>query len=437
MSKIVLYLSSIISLRFLGLFIVLPILSIYAIDLKNSNEFLVGLAIGGYALTQMIFQVPFGILSDKIGRKTSIVFGLALFLIGSIICAVSDDIYIFLFGRFLQGSGAIGAVVSAMISDFTTEEQRSKAMAMMGGSIALSFALAMLLGPLIGGYFGVDKLFFITAFLVFVAILILVLKIPEPPKVQHTQESVKITTLLQDKNLAIMNVTNFLQKGLMTLTFLIVPIMFINEFGWEKTELIKVYLPALILGVIAMAPSAILAEKKGKFKDILILGIALFATAYFIIGFNNNEYVFVVGVAVFFIAFNIHEPIMQSLTSKLAKASQKGTALGIFNSFGYLGTFLGGVFGSYFIKNQDLQSLSTLIILISSLWVMLIVKMENPANRKNLYIDLALLNEANISNLNNLEGIIESFKNEKTLTVKYNIKSIDEDKIKEVLEIKG
>ena len=437
MSKIVLYLSSIISLRFLGLFIVLPILSIYAIDLKNSNEFLVGLAIGGYALTQMIFQVPFGILSDKIGRKTSIVFGLALFLIGSIICAVSDDIYIFLFGRFLQGSGAIGAVVSAMISDFTTEEQRSKAMAMMGGSIALSFALAMLLGPLIGGYFGVDKLFFITAFLVFVAILILVLKIPEPPKVQHTQESVKITTLLQDKNLAIMNVTNFLQKGLMTLTFLIVPIMFINEFGWEKTELIKVYLPALILGVIAMAPSAILAEKKGKFKDILILGIALFATAYFIIGFNSNEYVFVVGVAVFFIAFNIHEPIMQSLTSKLAKASQKGTALGIFNSFGYLGTFLGGVFGSYFIKNQDLQSLSTLIILISSLWVMLIVKMENPANRKNLYIDLALLNETNISNLNNLEGIIESFKNEKTLTVKYNIKSIDEDRIKEVLEIKG
>jgi len=437
MSKIVLYLSSIISLRFLGLFIVLPILSIYAIDLKNSNEFLVGLAIGGYALTQMIFQVPFGILSDKIGRKTSIVFGLALFLIGSIICAVSDDIYIFLFGRFLQGSGAIGAVVSAMISDFTTEEQRSKAMAMMGGSIALSFALAMLLGPLIGGYFGVDKLFFITAFLVFVAILILVLKIPEPPKVQHTQESVKITTLLQDKNLAIMNVTNFLQKGLMTLTFLIVPIMFINEFGWEKTELIKVYLPALILGVIAMAPSAILAEKKGKFKDILILGIALFATAYFIIGFNNNEYVFVVGVAVFFIAFNIHEPIMQSLTSKLAKASQKGTALGIFNSFGYLGTFLGGVFGSYFIKNQDLQSLSTLIILISSLWVMLIVKMENPANRKNLYIDLALLNEANISNLNNLEGVIESFKNEKTLTVKYNIKSIDEDRIKEVLQIKG
>ncbi len=261
MLKNTLPLSLIISIRFLGLFIVLPVLSIYALELEGSNEFLVGIVVGGYALTQVIFQVPFGILSDKIGRKVTILIGLIIFAIGSILCAISTDIYMLIFGRFLQGAGAIGAVVVAMISDLTAEEERAKAMAIMGGSIAIAFALSMFIGPVIGGKYGINTLFFITTILVFICIVILYTKVPNPPKVTYSfNEAFKVSDILKDINIMKMNITNFLQKALMSLTFLIIPIFLTKEFAWEKSELFKVYLPALILGILAMAPSAILSE---------------------------------------------------------------------------------------------------------------------------------------------------------------------------------
>lgn len=427
-------LSLIISLRFLGLFIVLPILSVYAIELEGANEFLVGIVIGGYALTQMIFQVPFGMLSDKIGRKVTIFIGLVIFAIGSIICAVSDDIYMLLIGRLLQGTGAIGAVVSAMISDFVPEESRAKAMAIMGGSIAGAFAIAMFAGPLIGGYYGVDKLFILTTVLVFISILILLFKVPNPPKVVYTfsEENSKLKDILRDVNLMKMNITNFLQKGLMSLIFLIIPIFLTKEFGWDKSELFKVYLPALILGVTAMAPSAIFAEKKGKYREVLIVGIIFFLISFLIIGFSHNEILFILGVSLFFIGFNVHEPIMQSLTSKLAKAHQRGSALGVFNSFGYFGTFVGGIIGASYLKYGDLTILSNSIILVSIGWIYLIARMENPSKRKNLYIDLKDIDKIKISSLNVIDGVIEHYINESEnrVIIKYNEDKIQEEYIK-------
>ncbi len=435
MLKDIFPLSLIISLRFLGLFIVLPILSVYALELEGSNEFLVGIVIGGYALTQMIFQVPFGMLSDKIGRKVTIFIGLVIFAIGSVICAISDDIYMLLLGRLLQGAGAIGAVVSAMISDFVPEETRAKAMAIMGGSIAGAFAIAMFAGPVIGGYYGVDKLFILTTILVFISILILLFKVPNPPKVIYTfsENNSNLKDILKDINLIKMNITNFLQKGLMSLTFLIIPIFLTKEFGWEKSELFKVYLPALILGVIAMAPSAILAEKKGKYREVLIAGIIFFLISFLIIGFSHNEILFVIGITLFFIGFNVHEPIMQSLTSKLAKAHQRGSALGVFNSFGYFGTFIGGLIGASYIKYGDLTILSYSIIVIAIGWIILIAKMENPSKRKNLYIDLKDINKDKISGLNVVKGIIEHYINESEnrVIIKYNEDIIEEKEIKE------
>ncbi len=163
MIKSILPLSSIIALRFFGLFIVLPVLSVYALDLHGANTTLVGIVVGGYALTQMIFQVPFGIMSDKLGRKGTIITGLILFGIGSIFCAIADDILLLMLGRFLQGAGAIGAVVTATISDLVKEEQRPKAMATMGMAIGMSFAAAMVLGPTISTFAGVESLFYLTA----------------------------------------------------------------------------------------------------------------------------------------------------------------------------------------------------------------------------------------------------------------------------------
>ncbi len=357
MIKSILPLSFIIALRFLGLFLVLPIISIYALNLNNSSTFLVGVVIGGYALTQMIFQIPFGMISDKFGRKKTIIFGLIIFSIGSIACALSTDIYTLILGRFLQGAGAIGAVVTAMISDIVKEEQRPKAMAIMGGSIAVSFAISMIVGPTIGAFAGVESLFWITFVLALFSIFIIIKAVPNPPVISHTYEGKsKFGVILSDTNLIKMNITNFLQKSLMTFAFMIIPMVLINNFDWNIKELYLVYAPAMLFGVIAMAPASIIAEKHGKFKEILIVGILLFAIAFLIIGISSSDTLFAVGVIIFFIGFNMHEPIMQSLTTRFAKVYQRGMVLGIFNACGYFGTFLGGILGGMFF-NKDLYFL--------------------------------------------------------------------------------
>lgn len=214
MMKSVIPLSSIIALRFLGLFLVLPVLSAYALNLKGATNEVVGIVVGGYALTQMLFQVPFGIMSDKLGRKGTIVTGLLLFAIGSYFCAISDDIYTLMFGRFLQGAGAIGAVVTAMISDIVKEEQRPKAMALMGGSIAISFAVSMLAGPTISAYAGgVSTLFYITMFLALGSIIILFKAVPESPRITHTyNKKANLKQIFSNSNLIKMNITNFYKK---------------------------------------------------------------------------------------------------------------------------------------------------------------------------------------------------------------------------------
>ena len=206
-------LSLILAGRFFGLFVVMPVLSLYALSLEGMSPILVGIAIGGYALTQVLFQIPFGFLSDKFGRKSIIALGLIIFIIGSAVCAMSDDIYMLILGRFLQGAGAIGGVVSAMLADLVKEEKRTKAMALMGATISLSFTTALILGPILSAYFGVASLFWITCFLGVLSLGILLLFVPEAPKIQYSfiSSSDKYSFILKNKNLQIMNLTNFLQ----------------------------------------------------------------------------------------------------------------------------------------------------------------------------------------------------------------------------------
>ncbi|MDD2399539.1 MAG: MFS transporter, partial [Sulfurovum sp.] len=209
MFKQILPLSSIVGLRFFGLFVVLPVLSSYAIGLDGANAMLAGIVMGGYAITQAIFQVPFGHLSDRIGRKNAILIGSVIFLIGSVVSAISTDIYMLMLGRFLQGTGAVGAVVSAMISDLVREEQRSHAMAMMGGTIAMSFVAAMIISPLMSGVWGVPGLFWLTAALTVATIIMLYTIIPESPKIIHTfsEEEKGLKGVLADKQLGKMYIT--------------------------------------------------------------------------------------------------------------------------------------------------------------------------------------------------------------------------------------
>lgn len=437
MIKSVMPLSLIIALRFFGLFLVLPIISVYALTLEGSNATLVGIVVGGYALTQMIFQVPFGIMSDNLGRKGAIVVGLLLFAIGSFICAIASDIYSLMLGRFLQGAGAIGAVVSAMISDLVKEEQRSKAMAIMGSLIGLAFALAMIAGPLIGAYLSVSSLFYITMIIALVSIYILIKKVPNPPKITHTyNDKLRLKDILGNANINRMNLTNFLQKALMTFAFLIIPIILTKTYSWQMKELWYVYLPSMIFGLLAMAPAAIFAEKKGKFREVLSLGIVFFILSYLIIAFSSDSKIFVVGVVLFFIGFNMHEPIMQSLTSRFAKVHQRGAVLGAFNSFGYLGTFIGGILGGFILDNVELSTFALIIVAICILWVILIITMPNPSKTRYLYLNLNEYNLENSGRLNKIEAISEWYINnsENILAIKFSEDKIKEEDIKNLLK---
>ncbi|MDN5062391.1 MFS transporter [Aliarcobacter butzleri] len=437
MIKSVMPLSFIIALRFFGLFIVLPVISVYALSLDGANATLVGIVVGGYALTQVVFQVPFGVMSDKLGRKGTIITGLLLFAIGSLICAIATDIYTLMLGRLLQGSGAIGAVVTAMISDLVKEHERSKAMALMGSFIGLAFAIAMLAGPLIGGFIGVPVLFYITMFLALISIYILIKKVPNPPIITHTyNDKLRLSDVLGNTNINRMNITNFLQKALMTFAFLVIPIILTKTYGWEKKELWYVYLPAMIFGLLSMAPAAIIAEKKGKFKEILALGILFFIISYLVIGFSSSSVVFVIGVVIFFIGFNMHEPIMQSLASKFAKVHQRGSVLGVFNSFGYLGTFVGGLLGGIMLDNLNLSTFSIIIAVICVLWGILILTMPNPSKTKSLYLSLDEYKLENSGKLNQNDAIDEWYINntENIIAIKYSDEKIGEEEIRALLK---
>ena len=436
MFKKVFPLSSILFLRFLGLFLVLPVLSIYALDLEGATPFLVGVIVGGYALTQAIFQVPFGTLSDKIGRKPTILIGLIIFLIGSLICAYSTDIYTLMFGRFLQGAGAIGAVVTAMIADLVEESVRGKAMAIMGGFIAMSFAFAMALGPVIASSYGISAIFLITAVLAVLAIIVLFVKVPTPPKIKHIYHgTVKTSDILKDNNLLNMIIINAMQKGLMTMAFVLIPIILIKPeygFSWEKSELWMVYLPAMIAGLIAMGPAAVFGEKKNIPKQIFLISIVLFLASFLIMGFTTSSTFFIIGVVFFFVAFNMMEPLVQSMISKFAKVHQKGAALGISNSVAYFATFLGGTFAGLFLGISDRQTLAMTLAVVIVLWlVWTAIKLQNPLRHSHLYISNS---EVDFDKLTVLESehIAEWYINETedVVVIKYVTDSIDEEDIK-------
>ena len=431
-------LSAILSLRFLGLFLVLPVLSLYAMEMENATSLLVGVIVGGYALTQAIFQVPFGTMSDKIGRKPTLVFGLLIFLVGSIICALSTDIYILMLGRFLQGAGAIGAVVPAMISDLVPEESRGKAMAIMGGSIGLSFALAMGLGPVLGASFGVASLFWLTAIFALIAIILVFVKVPTPPRIHHVyHNTVKTADILKDSNLLGMFIINGMQKGLMTIAFVLIPLIMTNSiedggFAWEKAELWKVYLPAMIFGLIAMGPAAVFGEKHNKAKQIFLVSIVLFIIAFALMGTTDSSTVFIVGVVSFFIGFNMMEPLVQSLISKYAKVHQKGTALGMSNSVAYFLTFVGGTFAGLMLDISDRETLGLSLAVVGALWLIwTALKLSNPVKHSHLYVPRDHIDMKKLEALEH-DAIAEWYINEteNLVVVKYQKDAIEEEAIK-------
>jgi predicted MFS family arabinose efflux permease len=442
MIKQIMPLSLIVALRFFGLFIVLPVLSIYALEMEGSTPFLAGLVVGGYALTQAAFQVPFGLMSDKVGRKKTLLFGLLIFIAGSVIAALSDNIYMLLIGRFLQGAGAIGSVVSAMIADLVREEQRAHAMAIMGGTIAMSFAAAMIIAPVVGGHWGIDKLFWLTAILSVMAIGILFTAVPQPPKIIHSyaEEESKMMDVFKDKSLTRMYITFLFHSSIMTMAFFIIPLVMTQSvaeggFGWAKAELWKVYLPAMVFGLLSMGPAAVFGEKYSKGREVFMISVAVIFLGFIAMGFATTPWVFIVGVVFFFIGFNMFEPLLQSFVAKFAKVHQKGAALGVANTFAYVGIFLGGLLSGYLMQHFGRGTLAIVVAIISVAWFIWVATMPNPNNRGNVYLPLDIFDRDRVNALTSHEAIVESYVNEteNIAVVKYEKDLIDEDEIRGML----
>lgn len=434
MLKTVLSLSFVVGSRFFGLFIILPVFGLYASNLNNSNTMLAGVAIGIYALMQMIFQIPFGAMSDKFGRKNVMSLGLVIFIIGSLICGFTNDIYWMIFGRFLQGSGAVGSVAIAMISDFTSEEKRGKAMAIMGMMIGAAFGLSMVLGPYLSARYGLGVLFHISTALTLICIILLYTTVPEEIKISSLQKKVSIIEILVQKDLSLMNLTNFLQKMLLTMTFFVIPIVLVTKLGFMEKNLWIVYSISMVFGFIAMGMAGFMGEKRGLSKMILLLGISFFIFSYVCFVVANSKTLFIIGVILFFIGFNMHEPIMQSAASKFAKSDQKGAVLGVFNAAGYFGTFIGGIGGGVMLENLGIHYLALVIAVICVIWFLLLISLTNPANFKNIY----LKNSENfdLSSLENRVGFIEAYRKNSEIVVKFNNKFISENDVKKALNIK-
>ncbi|MBZ7951049.1 MFS transporter [Campylobacter sp. LH-2024] len=424
----VLALSFIIGTRFFGLFIVLPVLSLYTLKLEHANEFLVGFLVGIYSLTQMILQMPFGILSDKIGRKKTMLIGLLIFIFGSLICAFSHDIYMMLLGRMLQGAGAIGGVATAMISDFITEENRGKAMAIMGSFIGLSFASSMVISPLMSAKWGLSSLFYLSAALSALCIVLLYSVVPKENKITHHNQKTPFLHLIRQKNLALMNITNCMQKMLMSIAFLSIPIILVKHLGFHENKLWTVYTPSMIAGFIAMGFAGSLGEKKGLAKQILLLGVIFFICSYILFNLANSINLFIIAIIIFFIGFNLHEPIMQSCASKFCKVHEKGAALGLFNAFGYAGSFIGGTIGGIFLHLNQLNLLTMILIVLAIFWLVSLFFLKNPSEFKNIYLPLST--SLDLKEFGKNIGVIDIYKNSKNLIIKFDSKITNEENLK-------
>ena len=410
------YLSLLMAIRFLGLFIVMPLLALYAMKLNNANAFNVGVALGAYALSQVFLQIPFGKAADRYDKKKILITGLALLMLGSLVCAFSNDIYTLIFGRLLQGAGAIGGVILAYIADLSEENTRAKAFAKMGQFIALSFAVSMILGPTAGAKWGVDKLFLLTAVLALVSIWIVIKKVPNPPKIVHHRSHASLKEIITHKELLKLFFSGFLQKGLMSVFFMITPIVFTSKLHWEKTELWKVYIPALVLGIFALPLGAILAEKKGKGKLVFLIS-SISITLSLILFLIGNKYTYFAAVVVFFFGFNLLEPVLQSFVSKVARAHEKATALSTSNTVQYIGIFLGGASVGYFIHTGRLELFLTLTVITGIIWIAALLKMKEVHKFKTVTYDR--YDTDFINELKTEKNVYDFYEKEGLLIVRY------------------
>jgi predicted MFS family arabinose efflux permease len=410
-------LASIYMLRMIGMFLILPVFSVLARDLPDATPFLVGLAISAYGLTQALFQIPFGMWSDRWGRKPVISVGLLLFIIGSVVAALSPTIYGIIAGRCLQGAGAVAAVVMALAADLTREEHRTKAMAMIGISIGISFAISIVAGPILSNWLGLQGLFWLITGLATLSLLVLHLWVPAPQTRRfHGDAQLKtkgIAAVLSNPELLRLDFGIFCLHLMLTASFVVVPVLIRDGLGLPASEHWYLYLPVFLLAIATMIPFVILAEKKRRMKSVFLSFIVLVGVS--MAGFTLWGQTFwgVFGLLyLFFTGFNLLEATLPSMISKIAPPDLKGTAMGIYSTAQFLGAFAGGTGAGLLVGRYGSQAVFVYCALAAFAWLMVAWGMRAPRHLSSRLLNIRSLAPEQLpvfsERLSTFPGVIEA-----------------------------
>ena len=365
-------LSGVLFFRMFSIFLLLPVFSVLALDLEEATPFLIGVAFGAYGLTQGFLQLPFGMWSDRAGRKKVIVIGLGLFIIGNLLAAAADSIYLMIIARFLQGTGAISSTVFALVADLTRPEVRTRANAAMGVSIGTAFAIAFIAAPFLGEWMGLEGMFGMIAIFSVVSLVLVLTTVPNPeaiPLVPENTSFLKMTkTVWRVPSLRTICWGGFVCGAGLSSTFFLIPMILVNH-GYERAEMWKIYLPMMLAGALMMILAAVFAEIRNRFREVMLFGVVLLLLSAVAMGIGQEQQIllwFIAALFLFFMGFNIFEPIFPSLVTRTTTAETKGTAMGVYNFAQFFGHFAGATLAGALYLNHFY--IFILLIALAEFW---------------------------------------------------------------------
>lgn len=414
-TRAVVSLASLYMARMLGLFMLLPVLALYTRDMPGTTPVLVGLALGIYGLSQAALQLPLGVLSDRFGRKPVILGGLAMFLLGSLVAAFADSIHGIILGRALQGCGAIASTLMALLGDVTREQNRSKAMAAIGVSIGLSFALSLVMGPPIAAWAGLKGLFLVIALLAGLGMLLTIYVVPAPVDAPHLRPRSKplpglLLGALADRQLLRLDAGVFVMHFIMTAIFLAVPAVLADTLGIPRETHGRIYGVLLGTSFLVMAPLLVVAERRRHVKAFFIVAVALIGLSLATLSnVGASRYAVFVPLWLFFLAFNFLEATLPSLLTRSTRRENRGTASGVYSSFQFLGAFCGGSIGGWTLQHAGVPGVFVLCAALAAAWILWSFGMRGPEYLRSitLSVDDDALLAALAERLDGLPGVRE------------------------------
>lgn len=421
--------------RMMGLFMLLPVLAIYASDFPGASAFTLGLALGVYGLTQGIMQIPMGWISDRFGRRPVILAGLLLFSLGTLVAALADTMPVLILGRALQGLGAISSTLLALVGDSSREENRSKIMAVIGISIGFSFGLAMVFGPMIGAAGGLPGIFWTILVLCLLSLLIAWRWLPESKRSSHRQTKVHWSEVLKNKNLVRLDIGVLVLHCIQMSMWVAVPVLLVNKFELPVASHWWVYLVAVFGSFIFMAPFMQVMEKRRRYRGMILTGIVAIFVAQLLLGRAGELPFFVAALFIFFWGFNLLEATLPSLTSKVVEDSRRGFAMGTFSTSQFGGAFFGGMLGGWIGHTANLENIFLAAAVLAFVWFFVALGIAKPREVRSLVLHLNEIGEASQTELLSIAGVVsvQVFKDQGELLLRLDDSQLDKHALEMVV----